>query len=69
MVLLFGRALPPPRELRKALAAAALQRPPADGPHEIVVAVVNAGDWTCLTRDDVSPAVRKLLDQACGPLH
>lgn len=69
VVLLFGRDLPPPRELRKALDAAALQRPPADAPHELVVVVVNAGDWTCLTRDDVSPVVRKLLDQACGPQH
>jgi ABC-type nitrate/sulfonate/bicarbonate transport system substrate-binding protein len=66
VVLLFGRELPPPHELRNAMASAALQRRPAAAPDELVVAVVNAGDWTCLTRDDVSTVVRKLLDRVCS---
>jgi len=66
VVLLFGRQLAPPRELQRAMEAASRQRPGADGPAELVVVVVNTGDWTCQAPDGISAAVRKLIDQVCA---
>lgn len=65
VVLLFGTHLSPRRELLKAMESAARQRKPADGPDEIVVVAVNAGDWTCLMPDDASAAVRNLVAKIC----
>lgn len=65
VVLLFGRQLAPRRDLLKALESVSRQRPPAGGPTELVVAVVNTGDWTCHMHDEVSAAVRKVIDAVC----
>lgn len=65
VVLVCGQRLLPPRELQKALDAAARQRPAADGPHELAVVVVNINDWTCHTQDELSSTVRKLIDRIC----
>ncbi len=66
VVLLFGRQLAPPRELQRAMEGASRQRPAADGPAELVVVVVNTGDWTCQAPDGISATVRKLIDQVCA---
>lgn len=65
VVLLCGRQLPPPRELRKALDATARQRQAPGGPHEMVIVVVNIGDWACHNQDDLPATVRKLIDRIC----
>lgn len=65
VVLLFGRTQATPRELLKAMESAARQRKAADAPSELVVVVVNTGDWSCLTQDEVSAPVRKLIDKIC----
>jgi len=65
VVLLCGRHLLPPRELHKAIEAASRQRPAAGGPHELAVVVVNIGDWTCYTAEDLPATVRKLVDKIC----
>lgn len=65
VVLLCGRHLAPPRELLKAIATASRQRQAADGPHELVLVAVNIGDWTCHASEDLSPAVRNLIDRIC----
>lgn len=66
VVLLFGRQLSPPRELLKAMDAATRQRRSPDGPGELVVVVVSSADWTCLTPEAISPALRKLIDRICA---
>jgi hypothetical protein len=66
LVLLFGRQLSPPRELLKAMDAATRQRKSPGGPTELVVAVVNTGDWKCQMPDEISATVRKLLDKICA---
>ncbi len=66
VVLLFGRHLSSPRELLRAMESASHQRKVPDGPDELVVVVVNTGDWTCHARDGVSSAVRKLIDKIRG---
>jgi hypothetical protein len=63
VVLLCGRRLPPARELLRAIEAASRHRPPADGPHELVLVVVNSGDWTCHAVEDLPATVRKLVDR------
>ena len=63
VVLLFGRHLSPPRELLKAMETASRQRRTPDGPGELVVAVLNTGDWTCHAQDGLSANVRKLIDK------
>lgn len=65
VVLLCGRQLATPRELRKALDGTARQRPAPDGPLELVIVVVNIGDWTCHTQDELPATVRKLIDRIC----
>jgi hypothetical protein len=65
VVLLCGRQLSAPRELKKALDAASRQRPGADGPHELALVVVNISDWTCHTQEELSTVVRKLIDRIC----
>jgi hypothetical protein len=64
VVLLCGQRLAPHRELQKALEAAR-QRPAADGPHELVVVVVNISDWTCHAQGELSATVQKLVDRIC----
>ena len=65
VVLLCGRQLPPPQELRRALDGTARLRQAPDGPHEMVIVVVNIGDWSCHTHDDLPATVRKLMDRIC----
>ncbi len=65
VVLLCGKNLAPPRELMKAIEGASRQRPVADGPHELVVVVVNIGDWTCYTAEELPATVRQLVDRIC----
>ena len=65
VVLLFGRHLSPPRELLKAMESASRQRKTPDGPDELVVVVLNTGDWTCHTQEGLSANVRKLIDKIC----
>jgi len=65
VVLLFGRQLSPPRELLRAIESTGRQRKTPDGPDELVVVVVNTGDWTCHMQDEVSATVRKLIDKVC----
>ena len=65
VVLLFGRHLSPTRELLKAMESASRQRKTPEGPKELVVVVVNTGDWTCHTPDGLSANVRKLIDKIC----
>ncbi|MDP2390666.1 MAG: J domain-containing protein [Acidobacteriota bacterium] len=65
VVLLCGRQLPPPGALRRALDGTARQRQAPDGPHEMVIVVVNIGDWSCHTQDDLPATVRKLIDRIC----
>ncbi|MGE0863486.1 MAG: J domain-containing protein [Vicinamibacterales bacterium] len=66
LVLLFGRQLAPPRELLKAMDAATRQRRSPDGPGELVVVVVNTGDWKCQKPDQMSATVRNLIDKICA---
>jgi hypothetical protein len=63
VVLLCGQHLAPVRELLKAIEGATRQRPAADGPHELVMVVVNIGDWTCYTAEELPATVRKLVDR------
>jgi len=63
VVLLFGRELSSPRELIKAMDAANRQRRSPDGPAELVVVVVNSGDWKCQVPDEISATVRTLIDK------
>lgn len=65
VVLLCGGQLAPARELREALDGTARQRQAPDGPREMVIVVVNIGDWTCHTQDDLPATVRKLIDRIC----
>ncbi|MDP2321627.1 MAG: J domain-containing protein [Acidobacteriota bacterium] len=65
VVLLCGRQLPTPRELQKAFDDTARQRQVPGGPHEMVIVVVNIGDWTCHTQADLPATVRKLVDRIC----
>ena len=65
VVLLCGGQLPPARDLRKALDDTARQRQAPGGPHEMVIVVVNIGDWTCHTHDDLPATVRKLIGRIC----
>jgi hypothetical protein len=65
VVLLCGERLAPNRELAKALDATTRQRPAADGPHELVLVVVNISDWTCHTQAELPSTVRKLIDRIC----
>jgi hypothetical protein len=64
VVLLCGQHLAPQRELQTALEKAR-QRPVSDGPHELVVVVVNISDWTCHTQDELPATVSKLIDRIC----
>lgn len=66
VVLLFGRQLSPPRDLLRALESVSRQRKSPGGPDELVVVVVDTGDWTCHLPNDVSASVRKLVDQICA---
>lgn len=65
VVLLCGQRLAPPRDLQKALEMASRQRPAGDGPHELVIVVVNISDWTCHTQDELPATVGKLIDRIC----
>jgi hypothetical protein len=65
VVLLCGGQLAPARELREALDGTARQRQAPDGPREMVIVVVNIGDWTCHTQDVLPATVRKLIDRIC----
>lgn len=66
VVLLFGRHLSPSRELLKAMDAASRPRRSPESPGELVVVVVNTGDWKCQVPDEISATVRTLIDKICA---
>jgi len=51
-----------PRELSKADDANARQRKAPDGPDEVAVVVINAGNWSCRLPPGCSAGVQKLVE-------
>lgn len=66
VVLLCSRQVAPQHEISKANDANARQRRAPDGPEQVVVVVVDIGDWSCRLPPNCSTAVQKLMAELCA---